>query len=197
MPAICNSSVSGALPDLEQHDGAAGAGEDLRTCWRFVSSRPCRRPWCRRSNSHRSWPGRCWRFPGPCRWPECAQRYRLPVFIPARTTWPPPPWISIFREASVASRVNSPDRGLVELQPLGHKQRGSAHLANGAGIGHRYPFRKRYFHRATVTFVPLPTSDSMLNSLTRRLLPPRPRPMPEPEVNPSLRACSISGMPGP
>ena len=39
-----------------------------------------------------------------------------------------------------------------------------------------------YFHRMAVIRVPLPGLVSISNSLIRRLLPPRPRPMPEPDV---------------
>src|SRR5208282_1744622 len=86
---------------------------------------------------------------------------------------------------------------LVKMKPLRRKLGGAAHLADRTGIGDGNPLRESYLHRATVTFVPLPTSVSMLNSLTRRLLPPKPSPMPDPEVNPSFSASSISGIPGP
>src|SRR5215472_8238044 len=54
-----------------------------------------------------------------------------------------------------------------------------------------------YFHRMTVTFVPSPTRDFSSNSLTNRLLPPSPRPSPEPVVKPPRSARSMSGIPGP
>src|SRR5579863_7427264 len=70
-------------------------------------------------------------------------------------------------------------------------------LPHGTLVGDGDPFRTSYFHRVTVTRVPFPGADSIENSLTRRLLPPRPRPIPLPVVNPSLSANSTSGMPGP
>src|SRR5690242_19717274 len=64
----------------------------------------------------------------------------------------------------------------------------------------RYKLNSRshsYFHRIAVTFVPSPTRDLTSNSLTSLLAPPKPSPNPEPVVNPSRRAKSISAMPGP
>ena len=50
--------------------------------------------------------------------------------------------------------------------------------------------------RTIVTFVPL-VEDSIAKSLTRRRAPESPSPRPLPEVQPSVRASSRFGMPGP
>ena len=47
---------------------------------------------------------------------------------------------------------------------------------------------RHYFHRMAITVVPPPGLVSISNSFINRLLPPRPKPIPEPVVNPSFSA---------
>ena len=54
-----------------------------------------------------------------------------------------------------------------------------------------------YFHFVMDTSVPSPTLLRIVNSLTSRLDPLKPRPKPPPVVYPSVMASSRSGMPGP
>ena len=53
-------------------------------------------------------------------------------------TWPPPPWISTLRDASVASSANSPALNLVESQALRPASSArAAHLATEVRVGDR------------------------------------------------------------
>src|ERR1700733_14872196 len=65
------------------------------------------------------------------------------------------------------------------------------------GLHRALPRSHGYFQRVMVTRVPTPTVDSISNSLTRRLLPVKPKPGPVPEPPPSVIASSTLGMPGP
>src|SRR3984885_15858325 len=74
-------------------------------------------------------------------------------------------------------------------------------MTNLAGIGDSYrqndtgPFY--HFHRVTMTVVPCPGAVLISNSFMSRLLPPSPSPIPCLLVNPSVRACLMSAIPGP
>ena len=50
----------------------------------------------------------------------------------------------------------------------------------GVFDGDRRGGKESYFHRVTVTVVPLPGADWISNSLTKRRLPLKPKPMPPP-----------------
>src|SRR5262249_40751756 len=54
-----------------------------------------------------------------------------------------------------------------------------------------------HFHFVMHTRVPLPICETIANSFTNRLVPPRPNPIPPPVVYPSFSASSMSGIPGP
>src|ERR1700716_3537868 len=72
----------------------------------------------------------------------------------------------------------------------------TARLLDGEGDGNVVG-RKSYVHRVAVTRVPSAKRETISNSLTRRLEPPRPSPIPPLVVKPSVIACSRSAMPGP
>src|SRR5580698_1128145 len=72
------------------------------------------------------------------------------------------------------------------------------HLARIARSHREHEARSfSHFHRVTVTVVPSPGAVLMSNSFMSRLLPPSPNPMPCLLVNPSVRACLMSAIPGP
>src|SRR5690606_27980891 len=56
---------------------------------------------------------------------------------------------------------------------------------------------ERYAHLVIATRVPRPGALSSSKASTSRREPDRPRPVPRPEVQPSVNACLRSGMPGP
>ena len=94
-----------------------------------------------------------------------------------------------------------------ELQAARHRQDGVAAGGHGAGVldpepshvlgrrGLQRPVQRD--HLTTTTLVPLPALEVSSNSSTSRRAPDKPRPSPWPVVQPSVRARSISGMPGP
>src|SRR6185369_9777521 len=88
------------------------------------------------------------------------------------------------------------DRAVAATEPGDDCGRPPPRLGDLALLPDRDEFHG-YFHRAIVIRVPLPGAVSILNSLHRRLAPPRPRPSPPPVVKPSRSACSTSAMPGP
>src|SRR5438128_11559095 len=54
-----------------------------------------------------------------------------------------------------------------------------------------------HFHFLTLTVVPEPSSETILNSSTKRLTPDKPIPKLRDVLNPSCKARSTSGIPGP
>ena len=104
-----------------------------------------------------------------------------------------------------------------ELQPARHRQDGVAAGGHGAGVfdpepshvlgrrGLQGPVRRgpvrrgpvQRDHLTTTTLVPPPALEVSSNSSTSRRAPDKPRPSPWPVVQPSVKARSMSGIPGP
>ncbi len=96
--------------------------------------------------------------------------------------------------------ADAPGRCLVKRHVPGGKGRlapGVADVVHFADRDSQGLAAQVHFHRAIMTRVPWPGADMISNSLLRRLAPLSPNPIPEPEVQPSVMAWSMSGMPGP
>src|ERR1700733_15808010 len=82
-----------------------------------------------------------------------------------------------------------------------HRDSLAARVSNLARIAGGYREHKArpfsHFHRVTMTVVPCPGAVLISNSFMSRLLPPSPSPIPCLLVNPSVRACLMSAIPGP
>ena len=109
---------------------------------------------------------------------------------------PPPPCLTQVGRQFGGDQRELPGAHFVEADVRAGGERAPPRRGHGAVVGHLRP-RSSCFQRAHATRVPLPSADSMLNSLHRRLAPPRPRPRPLPVVKPSRSAASMSLMPGP
>ena len=114
---------------------------------------------------------------------------------------PAPAWAAMLPAASVTMIPSWPWRKLVEIHLGGERKRLPAGVSRLRQVcradWNESADGSHYFHRMAVIRVPLPGLVSISNSFISRLLPPRPRPMPEPVVYPSLSATATSGMPGP
>src|ERR1700722_4789579 len=92
-------------------------------------------------------------------------------------------------------------RKLVKAKRIGHRNG----LPTGfSGLRHVFKVdwycltdKSHYFHLMAVMVVPMPGFESISKSCMSRLLPPRPKPRPDPLVYPSFNAKAKSGMPGP
>src|SRR5580658_6523737 len=93
---------------------------------------------------------------------------------------------------------------LVESARFGHQLGAAPAFADMALLAHIQAHGRgarddpaAHFHRVMATRVPTPTVECNSHSLTKRRAPVSPSPNPEPEVQPSVIACSMSGIPGP
>ena len=110
--------------------------------------------------------------------------------------FPPPPCLTRFVASSVATRATLPFVSASNRSAVAHPT--AARLASATWLpSWTMTDCGCHAHRAIITRVPWPGSDSTENSLHSRFDPPSPRPSPPPVVNPSVKARSMSGIPGP
>src|SRR5690606_1011477 len=85
---------------------------------------------------------------------------------------------------------------LAPLEPFRVRPSRPPHLRNVRPVADA-DRRGAHLHRVTLTRVPVPTLDSISNSLISRREPDSPNPRPVPVESPSRGASSASGIPGP
>ena len=157
----------------------ARPGEDVHIfAIRFIAPEPP--SWSPMSSSpHDSEPAPL-AIPGPLSKPSTRTIGPPWSFDPAIMAWPPPPCISTLRATSRRPAAQLLRSGLRRAPAHRQMQPAPARFADATAVGDRNMFCQHHFHRTTVTVVPFPGSDWMANSFTRRLLPPSPRPIPDP-----------------
>ena len=157
-------------------------------------------PRCRHWKNRREGIQRCGAFPGldlrraVPDWRSPASRPHLRQFhprCPCRTRFCA---ISVTTIAALPQKVSS---SLMRWQILTMQRLANPTWLSSTTVMCRLEIIATYLQRVIVTRVPLPGVDSISNSLTSRFAPPKPRPIPFPEVYPSRNARSISGIPGP